>query len=124
MLKGCFGLVDAPNLFKSRVDQILRDNGVTPAKADPKIHVRRLSGKHVLMVSAHMDDFKSTGDPEQLRWLHQLLKKHFGDAFKMDLASEFIHTGIRRRINNACDLATLGQDDYAAALKPVSTIHQ
>ena len=123
MLKGGFGLIDAPNLFTSRVDAVMRAVHLLPTHADPKFYVKHEKGQLVLVVSAHMDDFKATGCRDLLNWLHGILKKHFGDDVKMDLAKEFIHTGIRHRINDTCDLATLDQDEYAAALKPLSTAH-
>ena len=37
MLKGGFGLVDAPNLFTTRVDQVFRGASIPPTLTDPKI---------------------------------------------------------------------------------------
>ena len=37
MLKGGFGLVDAPNLFTTRVDNILKAAGMFATKVDPHI---------------------------------------------------------------------------------------
>ena len=39
MLKGGFGLVDAPNLFTTRVDNILKSVGMFATTVDPKIYV-------------------------------------------------------------------------------------
>ena len=39
MLKGGFGSVDAPNLFTTRVDNILKKAGMFATKVDPKIYV-------------------------------------------------------------------------------------
>ena len=77
MLKGGFGLIDAPNLFTSRVDEIFVAHGAKPTTAEPKIDLRMTSSDKDgrsgrggsatsstaldLMVSAHMDDFKATG---------------------------------------------------------------
>ena len=90
MLKGGFGLIDAPNLFTSRVNEVFVAHGVHPTCAEPKIYLRRSSGVKAargessgsspgdldLMVSAHMDDFKSTGPQPELDWLHGILSKH------------------------------------------------
>ena len=40
MLKGGFGLVDAPNLFTTRVDQVFRAASLPPTITDPKIYVK------------------------------------------------------------------------------------
>ena len=75
MLKGGFGLADAPNLFTSRVDQVFRTEGLLPTLSERKVYVKhkpRLgsqSEEHknlVLIVSAHMDDFKAAGTTEEL----------------------------------------------------------
>ena len=119
MLKGGFGLIDAPNLFTSRVDEIFVANGVKPTCSEPKIYLRLNatnksrygvgeSGGHShsvlglgnsnildLMVSAHMDDFKATGSQTSLNWLREILSKSFGGDVKMEQESSFIHTGIR-----------------------------
>ena len=81
MLKGGFGLIDAPNLFTSRVDEILVAKDIKPTCSEPKIYLNMgasattgaattgqcgtsggdaAAGKALnLMVSAHMDDFKA-----------------------------------------------------------------
>ena len=40
MLKGGFGLIDAPNLFTTRVDTVFKEHGVRPTRADPKLYVK------------------------------------------------------------------------------------
>ena len=85
MLKGGFGLIDAPNLFTTRVDQVFRKAGIPPTLTDPKIYVRHRDRQLQLMSSAHMDDFKATGEEEELRQLHGLLSKEFGADVKMDV---------------------------------------
>ena len=91
LLKGGFGLVDAPNLFTTRVDNILKKAGMFATTVDPKIYVLMSSapapersesataggtgrGKCLeLVVSAHMDDFKATGPDSKLHWLRDVL---------------------------------------------------
>ena len=130
MLKGGFGLADAPNLFTNRVDQIFRQEGLRPILSDGKIYVRHNEqGQLILQVSAHMDDFKGTGERAQLEWLRNLLRRHFGENVKMTIEDTFIHTCIRHTVvrekATASDGSTqqfkivLDQNDYAAALKPV-----
>ena len=40
MLKGGFGLIDAPNLFTSRANEIFVEKGLKPTCAEPKIYLK------------------------------------------------------------------------------------
>ena len=40
MLKGGFGLIDAPQLFTSRVNEVFISNGARPTCSEPKIYLR------------------------------------------------------------------------------------
>ena len=111
MLKGGFGLIDAPNLFTNKVDEVFIAHGARPTCSEPKIYIKttphhgsnsRVGGAYgashpvmSLMVSAHMDDFKSTGPQAELNWLREILSKAFGGDVKMLQDETFIHTGIR-----------------------------
>ena len=110
MLKGGFGLVDAPNLFTTRVDNILKAEGMFATKIDPKIYAlmsrsssngrgtpaqegrgspagsRNDKVELVLLVSAHMDDFKATGPDEKLEWLRDVLRKNLGSDVKLEIS--------------------------------------
>ena len=72
----------------------------------------------MLLISAHMDDFKATGSRGELDWLLQLLRQHFGDDVKCEVSRDFVHTGIRHRVAESLAEATLDQFTYAAALRP------
>ena len=77
MLNGGFGLIDAPNLFTNKVDEVLVAKDIRPTCSEPKLYLNMKpvakgssggSGGSAaaatllnLMVSAHMDDFKATG---------------------------------------------------------------
>ena len=76
MLKGGFGLIDAPNLFTMRADAVMKEHDIKPTTADPKIYLKFENNVLVLMVSTHMDDYKATGKHVTLRWLHEILKRH------------------------------------------------
>ena len=82
MLKGGFGLIDAPNLCTSRVDEIFVAEQLKPTCAEPKIYIKMDNAKLNLMVSAHMDDFKGTGPQQSLNWLREILSKAFGGDVK------------------------------------------
>ena len=80
----------------------------------------------LLAVSAHMDDFKGTAEQELIEWLRNVLDKAFKGGIKVEQEKMFIHTGIRHMILDGelekgnfkviCD-----HEDYANAIKPVST---
>ena len=101
MLKGGFGLIGAPNLVTSRVDEIFVASGAKLTCSEPNLYVRtrrtaamstaavraRLgtgggsvaAGAELdLMVSAHMDDFKGAGPQASLNWLRDILTNTFG----------------------------------------------
>ena len=90
MLKGGFGLMDAPQLFTTKVDVTLKKHGMFPTHADKKIYIKHENGVLVLICSAHMDDFKATGDMKWLEWLQNLLQKDFGAEIKLDLSKNFL----------------------------------
>ena len=128
MLKGGFGLVDAPNLFTSRADAVFRAAGIPPTLTDPKIYLKHKdagpvngSKQLVLMLSAHMDDFKATGETEELKTLHGILSKEFGADVKMDVKTvgSFIHTGVTHDL--AESEISMHQTAYVAALRPVQS---
>ena len=96
MLKGGFGLADAPNVFTNRVDNVFKAVELMPTLSEGKVYVkhkRAHNGEKVLtpMVSAHMDDFKATGEQHNLQWLRDLLKRHFGDNVNITIEDAFIH---------------------------------
>ncbi len=62
LLKGGFGLVDAPNLFTTRVDHVLKTKHIAATISDPKMYDEHDKKVLSLMASAHMDDFKVTGE--------------------------------------------------------------
>ena len=146
MLKGGFGLIDAPNLFTSRVDEILVAKNIKPTCSEPKVYLSmgvsetndaRAKGQYGtgggyaaaglplnLMVSAHMDDFKATGSQYYLNWTREVLTDAFGGDVKMEQEESFIHTGIKhtrvqpKRSSNFRYI--LGQVEYASAIQPVT----
>ena len=120
MLKGGFGLIDAPSLFTRRVDAVFKAEALVPTTSEGELYVKHEANCLTLMTSAHMDDFQATGTIEKLTWLHNLLKKHFGDDVKMTLSKSFTHTGIHHTLSDDFKRCELDQHDYAAALRPVS----
>ena len=121
MVKGGFGLVDAPNLFTTRVDNIFKEHMIKATLADQKMYLFHVKSILQMMISAHMDDFKATGSMDMLKWLHSLLAKAFGADVKMEIETSFIHTGITHTVDMKAGLAILDQNAYISAVRPVST---
>eukprot|EP00959_Pyramimonas_sp_CCMP1952_P348546 7301508-Pyramimonas_sp.AAC.1 len=84
MLKGGFGLIDAPNLFTMKADKVLKQENIRPTISYPKIYLKFEKGKLVLMVSTHMDDYKPIGEKMTLISFHTMLQKHFGADVKLN----------------------------------------
>eukprot|EP00959_Pyramimonas_sp_CCMP1952_P375852 7872279-Pyramimonas_sp.AAC.1 len=97
MLKGGFGLIDAPNLVAMKADKVLKQENIKPTISDLKIYLKFENGKLMLMVSTHIDDYKATGERPTLIQFHKMLQKHFGNDAKLNMEESFIHTGIRHR---------------------------
>merc|ERR1711923_292913 len=111
MLKGGFGLIDAPNLFTKKVGEVFIAIGAKPTMTEPKIYLKAGSNHEtvsrsrgcsatsaaapVLMISAHMDDFKATGARSELNWVRETLSRACGGDVNMSQEEVFIHTGIR-----------------------------
>ena len=119
MLKGGFGLIDAPNLFTNKVDEVCIANGAKPTCSEPHIYLKTTSHHSTgnrgggaygtsptvldLTVSAHMDDFEATGPQSELNWVRSILSTAFGGDVEMLQEDTFIHTGIRHtRIQEKC----------------------
>ena len=92
-------------------DQVFKDAGLLPTLSERKVYVKHKraliergtssnvivsvegnlgdgkddSKELVLIVSAHMDDFKAAGTTEELEWLRAILKTHFGENVKMNM---------------------------------------
>ncbi len=94
MLQGGFGPVDAPALFTTRADRVLRAADILPTAVDPKVYIRHQAGKLVLHVGAHLDDFEATGPDAQLEYVLKTLPKSFGEDMKMEMKKTFVRTGI------------------------------
>eukprot|EP00971_Amphidinium_carterae_P002430 48065-Amphidinium_carterae.1 len=89
MLKGGFGLKDAPRLWTMKVDKVFRSEGLSPLLGDEKLYALHRSSQKgarelALLVSAHMDDFKTAADSATQDWFHNMLKKHFGADVKKE----------------------------------------
>ena len=77
MLRGGFGLKDAPRLWQKVLDQELLKMGCRPMKVDPQLYVMFHNGDMVLIISCHVDDIKGAGTPEAQAKLLSCLERLF-----------------------------------------------
>lgn len=75
VLKGVFGLADAPREWWLRLDRCLVENGWSRFELDGATWVRRVNGKLTGMIVAHVDDLLFTGDSEAERSLNDIGKE-------------------------------------------------
>lgn len=64
MLRGGFGLKDAPRLWQNMLQDVLERIGVVSLTAEPKFDVYRQNNDIRLVMTSHVDDLKGGGDDE------------------------------------------------------------
>ena len=62
ILKGVFGLADAPREWWKRLSEVLAEQGWHPMAVDLACWVKRVNGKVVGLMVGHVDDLIFTGD--------------------------------------------------------------
>eukprot|EP00971_Amphidinium_carterae_P331793 6465576-Amphidinium_carterae.1 len=116
MLKGGFGLKDAPRLWTRKCTKDFATANILPLHSDEKVYVRHIKGQLNLILSAHMDDFKVACSEATHKEFLLFMKKHYGEDVKHQ-EGEYEHTGITH-IQNLKDFTVeLHQRKYAAALQ-------
>ena len=76
LIKGVYGLKDAPRAWRIKVDQILRSLDSNPMKSDPCLYMWHNKGGDLLAIaSTHVDDLKLIGTEEQIALIIQGLEK-------------------------------------------------
>ena len=82
LLKGGYGLKDAPRLWRKRLHESLVSFGMKATQMDPSIYCKwRRQGENyelVLILSTHVDDLKGGGVPGESTGLLAHLEKEFG----------------------------------------------
>ena len=78
MLRGGFGLKDAPRLWQKMLQMVLERTGVVSLTIEAKLYVLRKDGQIRLVMSSHVDDLKGGGDDETRTLILTCLEKEFG----------------------------------------------
>ena len=117
LLKGAYGLKDAPLLWNLKLVAVLVDELKLLRSAHDGCDFYMVSeGLLVLVISLHVDDTFITGKNKYLRWIHTELEKRFGTV-KCE-KNEFKHFGIMVNRSNIGDVV-LDQTFYLELLKPI-----
>ena len=69
MIKGGFGLKDAPRMWRKRLHQLLTQYGMKALQSDDSVYCLWNSGRLVLILSCHVDDLKGGGTQEATKGL-------------------------------------------------------
>ena len=125
MVKGGFGLKDAPRMWRLKLDHTLRQAGLKPTQADGSIYCKwrvDSSGEYhlVLIISTHVDDLKGGGVQREVDSLVAVMTKAFGQG-KLEY-SNFEHCGIKHAQNESDFSIVTTMDHYASQLKPIVSL--
>ena len=122
MVKGGFGLKDAPRMWRLRLDAELKRCGLKACQADASIYCKhrwdQSSGTWtlVLILSTHVDDLKGGGEEHEVQALVKQLSAAFGEG-KLEY-SKFEHCGVRHVQGEDFSITTT-MDHYIDQLKPI-----
>ena len=78
MLRGGFGLKDAPRLWQLRLQQALERAGGRSLVSEPKLYVFEFQGQLQMIMSSHVDDLKGAGDDNTRSRVLKMLEQEFG----------------------------------------------
>ena len=112
MVKGGFGLKDAPRMWRLRLDFELKKCGLKACQADGSIYCKhrwnneRSAWDLVLSVSTHVDDLKGGGVDSEVQALVKQLTAAFGQG-KLQLRALWSKACARRRFQNHNDYGSL-----------------
>jgi hypothetical protein len=116
ILKGVFGLADAPREWYLRLDRCMKEHGWTPLSSDAATWIRRgPEGKITGLIVGHVDDLLMTGDEEAWRDYLAISKElGFGSLEEND----FVWCG--KRIQRTADgLVRISMEAYQENLEAV-----
>eukprot|EP00973_Karenia_brevis_P074256 10316961-Karenia_brevis.AAC.1 len=79
MLRGGFGLRDAPRLWQKMLQSVLERIGARNLVSETKLYVKHDKNNNLnLVISSHVDDLKGAATEEQRKHLLAELEKEFG----------------------------------------------
>ena len=117
LLKGAYGLKDAPKLWKKRLDKFLSVQcGGMQSMIDGCIWLWFENGKLIGCISTHIDDLKGCGIESWQKKLYELLVSEFGKV-SQDY-KKFEHCGIMHEQHDDFTIS-ITQDHYIKELKPI-----
>ena len=111
-----YGLQDASLRFHWKVCKVFKQLEMQQSKLDPAVFYAKdkKTGQLKGIIGTHVDDFLVTGEQGWLDWMMKEIAKHF-ELGKIE-DGNFLYCG--HRIIQQGDRITLGQDEFAAEVKP------
>ena len=117
LLKGVYGLKDAPFLWFLRIDRFFKGPcKMRAARHDPLCYMQFSDTGLVLLISLHVDDIHGTSEDHTINNLHEMLESEFGEMTKH--SNSFRHYGIDVHRDLATNHVLLDQRTYIKQLKP------
>ena len=118
--KPVIGSTTAPKAFSLKLDQVLREVGLRPTEAEPKVYIKHRDGQLVQMVGPHVDDLKGCDPPDgrDHAELIRVLEKHFG-PIKDRRYGKFENCGVKHLQSENLETVTCTQDHYLEQLRPI-----
>ena len=114
--RAMYGFVDAPLMFQlALICFLINDTGAIKSVWDDNYLYWIWDGKHVLSMTAHVDDLQVTGTKFCRDWLYRKLTERFGALKRQTMP--YTHAGIQlERVHHDCLL--LHQEAFVQALRP------
>ena len=119
MIKGGFGLKDAPRMWRKRLHQLLTEYGMKALQSDNSVYCLWSSGRLVLILSTHVDDLKGGGTEEATKGLFSHLEKAVG-AGTLDWLN-FEHCGVKHYQDKGLGEIVQCMDHYVQQLRKISS---
>ena len=118
LVKGVYGLKDAPRAWRIKLDILLRAIGAIPMKSDPCLYMWHTArGKLECIASTHVDDLKIAGGDAIVARILTAMEKEVGVLKKA--VGDFEHCGIMHRQLPNGDV-TIHQNHYTPQLNALS----
>ena len=96
LLKGVYGLKDAPRAWRIKLDIVLKKLGAIPLKSDPCLYMWHDKRDTLCCIaSTHVDDLKMAGKEDEVKRIIAGLEKEVGTLKKE--SGSFEHCGIMHR---------------------------